>query len=208
MTFKQFLKEAPLPDDWDSAIYSPNVPFAKRIKYAQERAQKAGAGSSRVVFIIPYQGRQTVLKIAKNKKGAAQNEAEAELLSDWYLKGLNITVPLIDYDESSSYPTWLHVEYASKAKPSDFIKQCGGTLNDLLAYAAKVAGRRDWHRGGNPERINEESDLASSMVDLVGNYTQLPMGDFSRVANWGIYNGNLVIVDIGLTQDVFDSHYS
>ena len=206
MSFKQFLKEAPLPDDWDHAIYNPRIPFAQRIKYATARATKIGSGSSRVAFKLPYQGRSTVLKIAKNKKGMAQNEHEAQMLTDYYLKRLNIVIPIIDYDEQSQSPTWIHTEFANKAKPSDFKKQCGGELKDLISYALKVTGK-DGPAWGNSEKINEYSDLAQEFVDIIGSY-DLPIADFGRVANWGIYEGRLVIIDIGLSYDVYEEHYS
>ena len=98
-TFKQFLIETPLPDDLYDAVFNPNVPFIKRVRYAKERAKRLGAGSSRVAFLTPYQGRNTVLKVAKNGKGIVQNEEELTLLEDWYLNKLGITIPLIDYDK-------------------------------------------------------------------------------------------------------------
>ena len=183
-SFSQYLTEAPLPDDWDDAIYNPRIPFAKRIRYAQERAQKAGAGSSRVAFIIPYEGRRTVLKVAKNKKGMVQNEVEAQKLEDWYLRNLGIIIPLIDYDEQNSQPTWIHTEFATKAKQSDFIKETGVPLETLIAYAEKTSGKKQSHiRSYDFSKVNEESELVQSIVDLVGNY-DLPTGDFTRLANW------------------------
>ena len=137
-SFKQFLLEAPLPDDWDKDIYNDRIPFNKRVQYAKDRAAKIGTGSSRIAFKIPYQGRDTVLKIAKNKKGMAQNEHEVQALSDYYLNKIGITIPMIDYDEQSATPTWIHVEMARKATKADFKKHTGGTIEDLMAYAYKV----------------------------------------------------------------------
>ena len=42
LTFKQFLQEAPLPDDWDKETYNERNSFAKRINYAKERDDKKG----------------------------------------------------------------------------------------------------------------------------------------------------------------------
>ena len=72
MKLHEILSEAPLPDDWDKSAYKSDKSFASQLRYAQERAKKIGAGSSRVAFEIEHQGRPTVLKIAKNKKGLAQ----------------------------------------------------------------------------------------------------------------------------------------
>jgi len=207
-SFKEFLLETPLPDDWDGDVFDPKVSFAKRVEYAKSKAQKIGSGSSRIAFIIPYQGRKTVLKVAKNAKGMAQNEAESEFLEDWYLSKLGITIPMIDYDEKSSRPTWIHTEFATKAKDSDFKNACGGTLGDLIKYCAIHTNRKDTGLHGNPAKINNEAELTSAMMDLVGSYDQIPLGDLSRLANWGIYKGDPVIIDLGLSSDVLTTYYS
>ena len=73
MRAKEFTLEAPLPPDWDKEQLNLRQTFKNRIKYAVSKAQRIGSGSSRVAFIIPYEGRNTVLKVAKNLKGLAQN---------------------------------------------------------------------------------------------------------------------------------------
>jgi len=206
LTFKEFLGETPLPDEWDKSIFSDRVPFAKRVRYAQQMAQKLGAGSSRVAFEIPYQGRRTVLKVAKNSKGIAQNEYEAEVLRDGYASRIGILVPLIDYDEANSSPHWIHVEYATKAKPSDFPKACGGSIQDLVQWVKERLGKKDGWRMGDPNKINDESDLAGGLLDLIGNF-DMPTGDLARTANWGVFNGRLVIIDAGLSSDIYQVHY-
>ena len=207
--FSQFLNEAPLPDDWDSGMYNERIPFARRVKYAQERAKRVGAGSSRVVFVIPYQGRDTALKLAKNAKGMAQNDVEANTLEDWYLRKLDLVIPLIDYDEQNDRPTWIHTELAKKAKDSDFVKETGLKLDDLITYAENASGRPvKYRRSVDETKVNEDSDLVQSLVDFVGNYIHIPTGDLRRLANWGIYNGKPVIIDIGLDDDVMTTHYS
>jgi hypothetical protein len=206
--FIQYLQEAPLPEDWDAAIYSERVPFAQRIRYAKAKAKQLGAGSSRVAFEIPYQGRRTVLKIAKNNKGMAQNAEEASALSDWYLKGLNLTIPLIDYDEQTDSPTWIHTEFATKAKNSDFKKATGAPLYDFVMYCVRQSGRE--RSGSNkPEDygIDPDSELVQNFTDYVGNYTHHPWVEYTNLRNWGIYQGNPVIIDIGLTQDIWNDHY-
>ena len=79
---EQTLDEMPLPADWDPAQYQQGTSFKQRLAYSLERAKKLGAGSSRVAMTIEYQGRPTVLKIAKNNKGLAQNNVEADILGE------------------------------------------------------------------------------------------------------------------------------
>lgn len=202
--------ESPLPDDWDKSVYSNNTSFAKRIKYAKEKASRIGAGSSRVAFVIPYEGRETVLKIAKNRKGIAQNEEEVSLLEDWYLKKLNITIPMIDYDsESNSGPTWLHVEKANKATDAIFKKLTGMPLIRCMEYALVASGRDTRYK----ERFadlnkHDENEFLQNLIDFIGNYTHIPTGDLMRLANWGVYQGRPVIVDLGLTDTTLKAYYS
>jgi hypothetical protein len=207
------LVEMPIPAEWDKEKFSSNNSYSKMIAYANEKAQKLGSGSSRVAFIVPFEGRQTVLKVAKNGKGLAQNEHEAQMFSDWYLKGLGVTIPMIDYDEENEPPRWIHTEMATKAKEADFKKATGLGLRDLFRYVAYASGRhnvpyRMTPQEGQPwiEKL-EDNEFASSLVDLVGNY-DLPIGDFERIANWGIFDGRLVIIDLGLNNDIFQKLYS
>ena len=213
LSFKKYLiNEMPLPADWDKGTFNNRTAFAKQIRYAKERAQQVGAGSSRVAFVLPYEGRQTVLKIAKNPKGLAQNEHEAEKFSDYYLQGLGITIPMIDYDEESNKPTWIHTEFATKAKDSDFVKICGLNLGDTIRYVDAISGRRpnsmprDKMEELEQKFENEDNDFISGLVQLIGNY-DIPSGDFTRLANWGIYNGKPVIIDLGLSNDIMTNLY-
>lgn len=217
MKLNEILTEAPLPDDWDVDIFDERVPFTRRVRYAVERAKKIGAGSSRIAFEIPYKGRPTVLKIAKNAKGMAQNEYESMMLEDYLLKQYGIVIPLIDYDERSSRPTWIHVEKAAKAKPSDFVRKTGLPLDEVINVAEYLGGRT-MNRGAirlskkaqeviaRYKETEEIPELIEGLMFLFGNY-EIPTGDFRRVANWGIYKNSPVIVDIGLSTEVLDSYY-
>ena len=202
MKLNNIINEAPLPDDWDKSVFSDNVPFTQRIRYAKERAKQVGRGSSRVAFETPYEGRKTVLKIALNTKGMVQNEEEANLLSDWYLKGIDITIPMIDYDEQSNKPTWVHTEYADKItqkKLESFFE--GVSMLDIANYL-------NYHRVGNksqffatPKLPDElyENEYFQALQDLVINLN-IPPNDLTRKANWGLYKGHPVIIDLGLTE--------
>jgi hypothetical protein len=211
MKLHELLNEAPLPDDWDKSAYKSDTSFASRLRYAQERAKKIGTGSSRVAFEIEYQGRPTILKIAKNKKGIAQNDYESQMFNDYYVVGMGITIPMIDHDEENEPPTWIHTEKAEKMKPTQFKKFFSGlTPDELITVINYGTGRSNMSSPEETERMQEiieNNEDIDSLVDLVGNYG-LPVGDFSRLANWGIYNGQPVIIDLGLSSDVMAQHYS
>ena len=204
------LHEAPLPPDWEKEKFSPATSHAARIRYAVAQAQKkVGAGSGRVAVQIPYEGRPTILKVAKNKKGLAQNEFEARMLDDGYVETLGITIPMIDHDQENDPPVWIHTEMAEKMTAAKFRKLFNISHTDfhwLLMYANGEFpnighGREAWF-----QELMEENDYVASVVDLVTNFG-IPPGDFGRTANWGIFKGRPVIVDLGLSSDVLQQHY-
>ena len=198
-----FLAEAPLPSDWDSAIFDDRVPFKTRVEYAKARAEQVGKGSSRVAFIIPYQGRKTILKVALNKnKGLAQNQEEADLLDDYYIRGLGNVIPIIDYDERNSRPTWIHTEYATKISQKQLEKYFGGYSMYEVVGALEIA-----KKGGRTDRYAkmlsdlEDNENFTDFQDLILNYTQIGAQDLTRKANWGLYKGRPVIIDLGFTDN-------
>lgn len=216
---EEIVDEAPLPPDWDERQYAPGSTFKARLAYALERARKIGTGSSRVATIIEYQGRPTVLKIAKNRKGLAQNAAEASILSDGYARSMNILIPLIDYDEQNREPTWIHVEAAKKATEKTLcdLMKCPD-LYMLYNFAKSIAGQphRSWSKEKNMDWMREnysDSDIeifldyAQQLAELAVSFN-VEIGDFTRAANWGIYQGRPVVIDIGFTTDVKNTYYN
>lgn len=212
MKINDILIEAPLPPDWDKDKFKSNTPFIHRVNYAKERAKRIGTGSSRIAFEIEYEGRPTILKVAKNKKGIAQNEYESQMFNDYYVEGLEITIPMIDHDEENDPPTWIHTEKAEKMKPTDFKKFFNGmgtdetmqVVNYLVGKTQSYASDEDIERYN---QLYEDNEYIMSLVDLVGNYDVHP-GDFRYLPNWGIYKGQPVIIDIGASTEVISSYYS
>ena len=192
--------EAPLPPDWDHEMFSPRASFRKMVQYAKDRAEQVGRGSSRVAFEIPYQGRRTVLKVATNRKGIAQNNAEANLLSDFYLSGIGITIPLIDYDEENgSRVSWVHTEYAEKITKKQLERRFfeGVDLNTIML---NLEYRKGYGRRVEVPESLQYNEYYNMLSDLVLSF-DLPAGDFARRANWGLYKGEPVIIDLGLTSE-------
>lgn len=200
MRIKELLQEAPIPDDWDKGIFNERVPFKTRVEYAKARAEQVGRGSSRVAFVIPYQGRKTVLKVAMNAKGMAQNEEEARLLDDWYIKNIGNVIPLIDYDERNSRPTWIHTEYATKITQKQLERYFGNVpMYQITSYLDRASGKSRYGGTELPEKVLENENF-QMLQDLVLNFG-IPAGDFARKANWGLYKGTPVIIDLGYTDN-------
>lgn len=212
---EEILAEVPLPPDWDSGKLNLQQTFKNRLKYALARAKRLGVGSSRVAMIIEYDGRPTALKVAKNRKGLAQNKAEIEIL-DGYAGRLPIVIPLIDYDKENKSPVWIQTELAKKVQAHTLIKLLH--TPSMWFLMAMVQDRINPH----PKRANEikekyfdthnnlrkltEQDwdilirYASEIAELVKS-TKLEISDLNNSKNWGVYNGRPVLIDLGFTSD-------
>ena len=229
MRAKQFINEVPLPPDWDKEQLNLRQTFKNRVKYAVSKAQKLGTGSSRIAFVIPYEGRNTVLKVAKNLKGLAQNEAELQILNDYVIGQSDIVIPLIDYDKDNKRPVWLQTELASQIsmKPllqllrtptlwflTDAVKY-RLSLPDKPRYLNKPADLKEkyfdpkmWTYGGEPteqnfEMFNEYVDKIAELKDSA----QIELGDLQNDKNWGQFMGRPVVIDLGLSSDVWNKYY-
>lgn len=213
MRLSDIIREAPLPGDWDKSAYTKEKSFASRLRYATARAKKLGTGSSRVAFEIEYQGRPTVLKIAKNKKGMAQNEYEIRVLRDWYVVDMGITIPMIDSDEiDEDNQTWLHTEKAEKMTPTVFKSHMGGMDDrELMVFIQWSIGSRD-----NPPHgmsieeawaLLDDNETLYSLMNFAGSY-DVHAGDLSSRNNWGLYNGSPVLIDVGLSSEIMKNYYS
>ena len=215
--------EMALPADWDPAALGHDKTFKSRLEYAKDRAQRLGGGSSRVAFVIPDNGRETVLKIAKNKKGMAQNEAELEVLDDGYLGKLDIVIPLVDYDKQNPTPTWIQTEKANKVSQQKLAKMlhAGGRwpMTNFLYAVDNLLRRKQQYMptldqikkdmvdtGSTEQDIDIFLDYVNQVADLV-NSSNLLSGDFGTASNWGEYQGRPVIIDLGYTSAVHDLYW-
>lgn len=210
------ISEAPLPPDWDeqAMVARKGTTIKSRLDYALERAHRLGAGSSRVAMIIPYQGRETVLKVAKNRKGLAQNAEEVSILNDGYFSQQGILIPLIDYAEGPEV-TWLQTELASPIKNNQTLtKLLGADIRVVLDYADTYDGKFKRSRANSveqwrerllaevlPGREGDVVELAEKLYDLKEG-SSLDLIDCVQYQNWGIYQGRPVIIDAGFAGSV------
>ena len=184
----------------------------KMKKYVLDNAAKLGTGSSRIAVDIPYEGRDTAFKVAINNKGIAQNIEEIALLNDYYIRDLEITIPVIDYDTSDK-PKWIHMEKAQKAKDSFFKKKYGLPLDALMRVCEKklstIQGTKlTMHHSlyDIGELTEEATQFCDTVVDLCYN-SELLIYDLSVVQNWGIYEDRPVIIDLGFTTTTMKLYY-
>lgn len=217
--FESSINESPLPDEWDKQVFTPATKYKQRIDYAVARAQKIGKGSSRTVFEIEYEGRPTILKVAHNVKGMAQNEAEANILDDGYVQQIGIAIPIIDYDEEHPQPVWIHTEKAQKATQGQLCKlmQCA-SLPLLVSITTNSYSGNPKTAQYNIEQVmshynitdREEMDTLFKYVDMLQELIAMDVDlrDFTTARNWGIYNGDPVVIDLGFNDEISKKYYS
>lgn len=216
MKIIELINETPLPSDWDSSKFNTSNSFKSIVDYALERATKIGTGSSRIAFEVEYEGRPTILKIAKNKKGLAQNEVESKMLSDGYIEKMELTIPLIDYDTTNEQPLWIHTEKANKVTEKNLCKllHCDSLFQLIQMAKSKYKQNSSLyaHYYNELKELNTEEEL-DDLDELIDNlYTlsndfNIALDDLQKTNSWGLYKGKPVIIDIGLTMEVYDLHY-
>ncbi len=172
--------------------------YAARKKYAEANLKHLSSGSSRIVYLTPG---KTIVKLAKNDKGIAQNKAEANpKMKSKYLNKI--------LSHAGNF-AWIEVLYLDKIKEADFEKMTGlnfGDFGEALSYGLKnVSENSDREKPENFDKVSK-SDIYKELKDIGEKFKLLP-GDLSRISSWGTKDGRPVLIDAGLTRDIFDEFY-
>ncbi len=213
MQYKSFFQDIvreDYPAMWNKEEFEKITSFAGKLKYANEHLQKIASGSGRAVFKVDE---QKALKIAKNKKGLAQNSVEAE----GYIQNFSVVAKTYDIgdDIRGVGPFWVEMELAKKISKSRFKELAGVAIDRAYAYfaryEAKNLGRKRWTSMSDEEAEKlRDNPFIVEMIDLIGNY-DMSTGDFGRTSTYGevIRDGKpkVVLVDFGLTNTVWDDYY-
>jgi hypothetical protein len=172
--------------------------YAARKKYAEANLKHLSSGSARIVYLTPS---KTIVKLAKNDKGVAQNQAEANpKMKSKYLN------PIISCARNHA---WCETHFLDKITVKDFEEMTGLNFDDFglaIRYGLRnVSGNTDKEK---PERFDEvaKSDIYKEMKDIGEKFKLLP-GDMARISSWGTKDGKPVLIDAGLTRDIFDKFY-
>lgn len=172
--------------------------YSARKEYAEANLKHLSSGSSRIVYLTPG---KTIINLAKNDKGLAQNEAEAnpEMKSKYTNKVLSC---------AKNY-SWMEVPYLEKITEKEFKEMTGLQFDDFgdsIRYGLKdVSGISDKEKPSNFEEV-AKSDIYKEVRD-VGEKFKLMPGDIARISSWGTKEGHPVLIDTGLTKDVFADFY-
>jgi hypothetical protein len=198
--------EEDYPINWNVEDFKKLNSFNKRIQYCEEKLTRISSGSSRIVYKIDE---SKVLKLAKNQKGIAQNEAEIDFSNDYMWDG--ITAEIFNHDENS---LWVEMELARKVTPTIWMNIVGIPLNDMMDCVRYMENQKTgpYSKRQPPPMLDDayENEFTSTILDLIGNY-DIPSGDFGKYSTYGVVNrkgeDDIVIIDYGLTTDVMNKHY-
>lgn len=208
------LNESVLDEDYPTNFvmdeFKQLTSFNARIKYCQERLRRISSGSSRIVYQIDD---TKVLKLARNKKGLAQNEVEERNSGGDYP-----TAEIFDYDENG---LWNEMELATPLNEKIFLEITGFNWRDYVAvvnnYGNEVgdvnkrSGRKIPVDQSIVEAMWEDDGFVREMLTYIGDLGQ-GVGDLMKLNSYGVvnrdYGKDIVIIDYGLTDDVYDNYYS
>jgi hypothetical protein len=172
--------------------------YSARKKYAESNLKHLSSGSSRIVYLTPG---KTILKLAKNDKGIAQNKAEAN--PQMKSKYLNTVL------SCAKNHAWMETHYLEKITEKEFEEMTHLKFEDFgnaIRYGLKnVSGNTDKEKPENFDKV-AKSDIYKELRD-VGEKFKLMPGDLARISSWGTKDGRPVLIDAGLTKDVFADFY-
>jgi hypothetical protein len=246
LTFIKYLNEMPLPKNMAPDALTPDAG-----KYSSEKAENAlnktsvklGEGSSRVAFRVgvePSQFKQgtgdldliegladTVIKVALNSRGIAQNEEEIKVYKKF--KKYKCLLPIIDTSKNHAIslsvqdPTgkklkttsnWIQMPYADQPASAEFNRifeswfgQLSNAFKELYpeqkhisAYSYMLIDDRRYklHKLVVGKYINEQHfQHIQELIHL--QEAGLNLDDLINTENWGVYKGRPVILDYGFT---------
>lgn len=204
----------------NKAILNSLPSFAKREKYLQEELglEYMGEGSARAVYLV---NQAKVIKLAKNQAGQAQNRVEFDNLQKY---GTSILPKF--YDMAPDY-SWIEVELVRPATKTQFNLATGipfAIWQNILLHLKRLQSLDmldnfgsiydfllDYAQNYNEELIDSLKHMANSQISqiiqmIVDGATHA--GDLFLLDHYGIAaDGRLVILDVGLNQNVYSIYY-
>lgn len=172
--------------------------YAARKKYAEKNFKRLSSGSSRLVYLT---NDKTVIKLASNDKGVAQNKAEANpKMKSKYLN------PAISCSKNYS---WIETHFLDKITVKDFKEMTDIEFEDFgqaMSYGLKdLSSASNKKKPNNFEKVSK-SPIYKELKRVAEKFELLP-GDISRISSWGCKGNNPVLIDSGLTRGIFDKYY-
>lgn len=210
---KTVVKEMAYPVSFNFDEFKNIQSFTKKIEYCNKHLQRIASGSARIAYKVDE---EKVLKLAKNKKGIAQNEEEYNSYAIMTGIGANV----FDCDDNF---LWIEMELATKCKPSDFKRIIGYDFNFVQEFINYIASWYSRNKTYYDKRyleefekiVNEEAnnwEWFNGLSDYMSNTGLEVIGDLKRISSWGIVKRDggedIVLIDFGLNDDVYGTYYS
>lgn len=168
--------------------------FADQIKYAESTLEHLSSGSSRIVYKSPD---GTVIKLAKNKKGLAQNKAEAnpKMKSEFLNK-------IISHAKDFS---WIETNFLDKITEKEFEDLTGLPFKDFGDAVSQGLNSSSEKKSSKFDKV-KKSKIYKEMKRLGDEFHLLP-GDMERISSWGTKDKKPILIDAGLTREIYDEFY-
>lgn len=187
--------------------------FVKRLNYCRAKLGRAvGSGSSRIVFKVDD---NKVLKLAKNRKGLAQNRVECQNSHDLYARDMFPRV--FEYDTENFM--YIISEKARPAKEADFENIVGMSYAEFCGFCfgfaaqySRVPFYQNYRLSEYDYEIVEENETLSAWYDYISNFQPYSIPEIVTIRNLGIVQRDgydeIVIIDSGFDKDVAEQYYS
>lgn len=171
--------------------------YAAKKRYAETNLEHLSSGSSRIVYLT---NEDTVIKLAKNDKGIAQNKVEAN--PEMKSKFLNeILRHAKDYE-------WIETHPLEKITEKQFQEMTGikfKEFGDAISYGLRKVSDDTEEKPENYDQVSK-SDIYKEMERIGKKFHILP-GDLARISSWGHRGKSPVVIDAGLSREVYDEFY-
>jgi hypothetical protein len=171
--------------------------ISQKLFYCRTHLKELAKGSSRNVFDFG----ESVIKIARNQKGIEQNKVEMEIG-----KIRPDCVPnLILFSDDCSWNIFEKVEQVTKEEFENLTNTTLTILHELLKYK-KDRKRKNIDIDYKKENQIQNNKLMNELSQLIEQY-DLSVGDMVRISSWGKKNGKVLLIDFGLTSEIYQKFY-
>jgi len=186
-------------DDIDTVLknLSKLETFKARIDYAEKNLDHLSSGSARVIYT--FDNKKEVLKLAKNDRGVAQNKAESKVKCKY----------VIETTKSDPNGVWKISPYAEKITEKEFEKYAGFPFEDFgqaLEYGLRSVSDNTEKKPKDFDKISK-TEMYKNLVECGKKHDLLP-GDLSRISSWGKMGDKPIVLDAGLTSEIYDEFYN